>query len=129
MPRVSITAAKLRENARVTVEGVVTVDRLLLDATGRRTIVEDSSGAIELYLEAPDAAIGAGVRVRATGTVGRAWGAPRLRVEAIRVLGRATPTARDLRAAPSAATEWRLVRVRGTVAEVHRTGDSGPRSS
>ena len=85
--------------------------------------MEDDSGAIEIYLDAEDASIRAGVRVRATGTVGRAWGAPRLRVEAIRVLDRRTPVAHDLRVAPGAATEWRLVRVRGTIAEVHRSGD------
>ncbi len=122
-PLLSIAAARLRESKRVTVEGTVTVDRSLLDSSGRRTVIEDRSGAIELYLDGEDTAIRAGARVRATGVVGRAWGAPRLRVDAIRVLGRRTPVAHDLRVAPGAATEWRLVRVRGTIAEVHRSGD------
>jgi hypothetical protein len=123
VPLLSIAAARLREGKRVTVEGTVTADRSLLDTSGRRTIVEDASGAIELYLDAEAPSIRAGVRVRATGTVGRAWGAPRLRAEAIRVLGRRTPVAHDLRVAPGAATEWRLVRVKGTIAMVHRSGD------
>ncbi|HYO42525.1 MAG TPA: OB-fold nucleic acid binding domain-containing protein [Candidatus Limnocylindrales bacterium] len=123
VPLLAIAAARLREGKRVTIEGTVTVDRSLLDASGRRTVVEDASGAIELYLDAKDTAISAGARVRATGVVGRAWGAPRLRVDAIRVLGRRTPVAHDLRVAPGAATEWRLVRVRGTIAEVNRSGD------
>jgi hypothetical protein len=122
-PLLTIAAARLREGKRVTVEGTVTADRSLLDTSGRRTIVEDASGAIELYLDGADATIRAGVRVRATGVVGRAWGAPRLRVDAIRVLGTRTPVAHDLRVAPGAATEWRLVRVRGTLAEVHHSGD------
>jgi hypothetical protein len=63
------------------------------------------------------------VRVRASGVVGRAWGAPRLRVDALRVVGRREPTVLDLRTAPGAATEWRLVRIRGTVTDVHRSGD------
>lgn len=123
VPLVTVAAARLREGKRVTVEGTVTVDRSLLDTSGRRAIVEDGSGAIELYLSGEDSSIRAGVRVRATGVVGRAWGAPRLKVDAIRVLGRRTPVAHDLRVTPGAATEWCLVRVRGTIAEVHRSGD------
>ena len=122
-PLVTVVTALLREGRKVTVEGTVTVDRTLLDASGRRAIVEDGTGAIELYLPEADASIRAGVRVRATGEVGRAWGAPRLRVEAIRVIGRRAPAVRDLRVAPTAATEWRLVRVRGTIEEVRRSGD------
>jgi hypothetical protein len=122
-PRVSIAAARLRDGSKVTIEGIVTVDRTLLDASGRRAVVEDASGAIELYLPEPDAAVAAGVRLRATGTVGRAWNAPRLRVDAVRVLGRATAEPRSLRVPPTVANEWRLVRVRGTLADVHKDGD------
>jgi len=39
------------------------------------------------------------------------------------VLGSRTPTAHALSVAPGAATEWRLVRVRGTIEDVHRSGD------
>ncbi len=122
-PLLSIAVARVREGRAVTVEGVVTVNRDLLDGSGRRTVLEDATGAIELYLAAPDASVKAGVRVRATGIVARAWGAPRLRVTAQRVLGSRTPVAHALDVAPGAATEWRLVRVRGTIAELHRSGD------
>ncbi len=122
-PRVTIALARGREGKRVTIEGTVTVATTLLDATGRRTIVEDGTAAIELYLARADASIRPGVRVRASGVVGRAWGAPRLRVDALRVVGRREPSVLDLRTAPGAATEWRLVRIRGTVADVHRSGD------
>ena len=119
----TIALARGREGKRVTIEGTVTVATTLLDATGRRTVVEDGTAAIELYLARADASIRPGVRVRASGVVGRAWGAPRLRVDAVRVVGRREPSVLDLRAAPGAATEWRLVRIRGTVADVHRSGD------
>jgi hypothetical protein len=120
---IAIAAARQRDGARVTVEGVLTIDRTLLDASGRRTIVEDASAAIEVYLASPDAAIHAGLRVRVTGTVGQAYGAPRLRADDLQVLGTAKPVVRDLGRAPSAADEWRLVRVSGTITDVHRLGD------
>ena len=123
VPGLSIAVARQREGKRVTVEGTVTVATTLLDASGRRTIVEDGTAAIELYLARADTTVRTGVRVRATGVVGRAWGAPRLRVEAIRVLGPREPVVHELRVAPAAGTEWRLVRVVGTLAEVHRSGD------
>jgi hypothetical protein len=120
---VAIAAARQRDGDRVTVEGVLTIDRTLLDASERRTIVEDASGAIELYLASPDAALHAGIRVRVTGTVGQAYGAPRLRADDVRVLGTAKPVVRDLRKVPSASDEWRLVRVSGAIIDVHRLGD------
>ncbi len=120
---VPIARAIAREGDQVTIEGTVTTDRTLLDASGRRAVVEDGTAAIELYLASAEPSIRAGVRVRASGTVGRAWGAPRLRVDAIRVLGQRTPSAHELRKAPDEGREWRLVRVQGTVEEVHRSGD------
>jgi hypothetical protein len=123
IPIVPIGRARSRDGQRVTVEGTITVDRSLLDASGRRTIVEDGTGAIELYLPAADPAIRAGVRARVSGTVGTAWGAPRLRVEAIRVIGRRDPVIHALRGVPGPAVEWELVRVTGTVDAVHRSGD------
>ncbi len=118
-----IAAARLREGAAVTVVGVLTVDRDLLDASGRRTVVQDATGAIEVYLAQPDARLGAGRRVRVRGTVGRAYGAPRLRADTVEVLGSGQATIRDLRRAPGAADEWRLVRVSGTVSDVRRLGE------
>ncbi len=117
-----IATARIRDGATVTVEGVVTVNRSLLDATGRLAVIEDGTGAIELYLAAPDSTVRLGARLRVTGEIGRAWGAPRLRASQLYVLGSAVPVVLDLSAAPSAATEWRLVRLSGTVTSVHRTG-------
>jgi uncharacterized protein YdeI (BOF family) len=122
-PHLSIAAAKVREGATVTIEGTVTTGGTLLDASGRRVIIEDGSGAIELYLEEPAAAIRPGVRVRATGEIGRAWGAPRLRVSALKALGTRAPLVHSLSVAPGAATEWRLVRVHGMVTDVRKDGD------
>jgi hypothetical protein len=119
----SIASARSRDGETVTVEGLLTVERTLLDASGRRTIVEDSTGAIEAYLPAADGRLRLGTRVRLTGVVGKAWGAPRLKVADVRVLGAGTPTAHALEGSPTAATEWRLVRVTGTIADVHRSGD------
>ena len=64
-----------------------------------------------------------GARVRVTGTVGEAWGAPRLRADEARVLGSRQPAVHGLKSAPTAAVEWRLVRVAGTIVEVHKSGD------
>ncbi len=117
-----IATARVRDGATVTVEGTVIASRSLLDASGRRTVLEDASAAIELYLAAPDAAVRPGVRLRVTGVIGRAWGAPRLRASSVTVLGTATPRVIDLRVAPGPATEWHLARLSGTISSIHRTG-------
>jgi hypothetical protein len=118
-----IATARVKDGATVTVIGTVTAPTTLLDASGRRAVIEDGTAAIELYLAAPNTAVRVGARLRVTGTVGRAWGAPRLHADVITVLGTATPSVLDLRVAPGAATEWRLVKVSGTVKSVHKTGD------
>jgi hypothetical protein len=107
----------------VTVEGVLTVNRTLLDSSGRRTIVEDASGAIEVYLPSADGAFRTGEQVRVIGTVGRAWNAPRLKAEDVSVIGARQPAVHVLHGKPSAATEWSLVRVSGTIVDVRRSGD------
>ena len=122
-PLMSVRAALVHAGQRVTVEGTLTVGTSLLDASGRRTILEDTTAAIEVYLAAPDAAMRLGTRVRVTGTVGEAWGAPRLRADETRVLGSRQPAVHGLKSAPTAAVEWRLVRVAGTIVEVHKSGD------
>ena len=120
---ISVRTALLRDGQRVTVEGTVTAGTDLLDSSRRRTIVEDGTAAIEVYLAAPDATLKPGTRVRVTGSVGQAWGAPRLRADEIRVVGSRRPSVRVIRSAPTAALEWRLVKVSGSIAEVHRNGD------
>jgi len=120
---VSIATARARDGKTVTIEGVLTTSRSLLDASGRRAIVEDRSGAIEAYLPEADGRLKLGTRVRLTGTVGKAWGAPRLKVTDSRVLGSATPSPMTLRGSPTAAVEWRLVRATGTIANLKKSGD------
>ena len=119
----SIATAKARDGRTVTIEGVLTTSRTLLDASGRRAIVEDRSGAIEAYLPEADGRLKLGTRVRLTGTVGKAWGAPRLKITDVRVLGSASPSPTTLRGTPTAAVEWRLVRATGTIANVKKSGD------
>ncbi|TMF36232.1 MAG: hypothetical protein E6I26_08510, partial [Chloroflexi bacterium] len=58
-----------------------------------------------------------------TGDVGRAYGAPRIKASQIARLGRGSVGVLELRTAPMASHEWRLVRVRGDVVDVHRSGD------
>ncbi len=122
MPVLSIAAASLREGERVTVDGVLTIGVTLLDRSSRRTIVEDATGAIEIYLAAPGGGLHAGVRVRVTGLVGRAYGAPRLHAEEVVVLGITRPIPKTLRSLPGVADEWRLVLVSGTIVDLHRLG-------
>ena len=119
----SIAWAILAGSGTVTVEGSVTVRASLLDATNRRLIVQDTSAAIEVLLPGSTGAPPVGSRVRVTGEVGRAYGAPRIKSTSISGLGTLRAQPLDLRVAPGAAHEWRLVRVRGDVVEVHRSGD------
>jgi hypothetical protein len=64
-----------------------------------------------------------GARIRATGTIGRAYDAPRLRATAIAVLAvGARPLPLALTSQPTAAHEWRLVAVTGAIADVHKLG-------
>ena len=72
----SVRSALLHQGQPVTVEGVLTVNTTLLDASGRRTILEDGTAAIEVYLDGPDSSMRLGARVRVTGTVGAAGGRP-----------------------------------------------------
>ncbi len=65
-----------------------------------------------------------GARIRVEGTIGRAYDAPRVKAERILVVAvGARPLAIDLKRSPTAAHEWRLVRISGTVAEVKKLGD------
>jgi hypothetical protein len=122
--QISIARALLTHDRTVTVEGRVTAPATLLDATGRRVVVEDATAAIEVLLPTGAAGPAIGRRLALDGTVVRAYGAPRLRATAVRVVGSAaTPAVTSLRGAPTTANEWRLVRVSGTVTDVHRLGD------
>ncbi len=123
-PAVSIAHALTMQGRAVTVVGVVTTPARLLDATGRRIVIQDASGAIEVRTPAGVTTPNPGRRIRVTGEVVRAYDAPRIKATAIADLGPAAiPAPRSLSGGPSVAVEWQLVRVAGTVVDVHKLGD------
>ena len=96
----------------------------LLDATGRRIVVQDATGAIEVLLPKDVPAPGVGTRIRAIGRVGLAYGAPRLRAGSVERLGSArVPAPLRIRGPLGAAHTWRLVAVSGRVEDVRKLGD------
>jgi outer membrane biosynthesis protein TonB len=121
---IAIAEAIRRGEGTVTVEGLVTTAPTLLDATGRRIVIEDRSAGLEVLLSTDTKAPAVGARIRVAGTIGRAYDAPRLKAASVTVTAvGARPLPLDLRAAPTAAHEWRLVRVSGTIADVRKLGD------
>jgi lamin tail-like protein len=123
-PVLSIARALLLDDRDVTVEGVVTVGAALLDSSGRRIVIQDASAAVEVLVPSGSAAPAAGSRLRVSGEMGRAYGAPRLRADEVRKLGRgAMPAPIILRRSPTAAHEWRLARATGIVTTIERSGD------
>ena len=120
---VPIARAVAARGARVRVVGAVTVGPELLDAGGRRIVIEDPSGAVEVLLPADGSRVKAGDRLEVSGTITRAYGAPRLRATAVEPrAGGPSVAPLDLLGAPGVAQEWRLVRLRGTVVTVRRLG-------
>jgi hypothetical protein len=121
---ISIAEAIRARTGVVKVEGAVIAGAALLDATGRRIVVQDSSAAVEVLLASGSNAPRVGTRLRITGEIGRAYGAPRIRATLATTIGAGADVAPlELRVAPGTAHEWRLVRVRGDVVEVHKLGD------
>jgi hypothetical protein len=123
-PLVSIADAIRRGSGTVRIEGIVTTGPDLLDTSGRRIVVQDTSAGIEILLPTNGSAPRPGSRIRAAGSVGKAYDAPRLKASAVTVVstgGHSSPI--DLDRAPTAAHEWRLVRIRGVVADVKKLGD------
>jgi hypothetical protein len=109
---------------KVVVEGVVTAPGTLLDASGRRIVIQDASGAIEVLLPAGTSAPRVGTKLRVEGIVGRAYGAPRLRASAIGAIGSASPAEpRALRASPGEGDEWSLVVVTGRIESLRKLGE------
>jgi hypothetical protein len=119
----TIAAAIAAGSGDVTITGGVTAPAALLDSTHRRIVVQDGTAAIEVLLPASATPPAVGRRVRITGEVGKAYGAPRIRATEVSVLGADPIAPVELRARPTAAHEWRLVKVRGDIVEVHRSGD------
>ncbi len=118
-----IAAARTAGDETVTVEGVITAGPSLLDGSGRRVVVEDATAAVELLL--PQAVSwSVGDRVRATGTMGIAYGAPRLRASTAVALGPGSPPVPfEVDRPLGDPDEWRLGRARGVIVDVQRLGD------
>ena len=121
---VSIAAASRLDGVAVTVAGVITGGSGLLDSDGRLIVIEDPSGGIEVLLPADVVAPPAGARIRVAGTIGRAYGAPRIHATTVEVVGaHADVTPASLSGLPGQQQEWRLVRIAGTVTKTTRLGD------
>ncbi len=121
-PLVAIASA-LRSSGIVCVAGTVTVPATLLDASGRRIVIQDATAAIEVLLPSDAAAPAPGDRVRVAGTIGRAYGAPRIAATSLERTGHAAIAPEALSGAPTEALEWRIVRFDGKIAERRRMGD------
>jgi hypothetical protein len=120
----SIARALRITDRDVSIDAVVTTPATLLDSTGRRIVVQDGSGAVEVLLPTDGAAPTVGARIHATGRIGVAYDAPRLRADALAVTGEGpTPAALVLHGQPGIAHEWRLVSVSGRVDTVRKLGD------
>ncbi len=123
-PMATIAAALRLGPGSVTVEGTVTVSSTLLDASGRRSVVQDATGAVEFLVPRDTSAPRPGDRVRVVGTLGRAYGAPRITAATLVMIGHgAEPIPLALAGTPAASLEWRLVSVEGAVTDQRRLGD------
>jgi hypothetical protein len=117
-------ALAVPDGTRVTIELTVTAGASLLDASGRRIVGQDRSGAIEILLPTGTEPPAAGTRLRITGTTGLAWGAPRIAASEVAKLGEgASIQPLTLRRAPAERDEWLLVRISGEVTKVTRIGE------
>ena len=124
-PSIVTIASALRVGDRdVAIEGVVTASTSLLDAIGRRIVAQDSTGAIEVLLPKETGAPGIGARIRAIGTVGTAYGAPRLRATSVERRGSAAvPTPLRIAGPLTSAHTWQLVAISGRVDSVRKRGE------
>ena len=88
-PSASMSIAKALHitDRTVAIEAIVTAPATLLDATGRRIVVQDSSAAVEILLPTGTPAPAVGSKIRAEGRIGVAYGAPRLRADKLVVTG------------------------------------------
>jgi uncharacterized protein YdeI (BOF family) len=117
-------ALALADGKQVTIEATVTAGVALLDSSGRRIVVQDGSGAIEVFLASGSPAPAVGTRLRVGGVMGHAWGAPRIVASSVSAIAGGTAiTAAALTRAPGERDEWQLVRLSGTVLKVERLGD------
>ncbi len=112
---------------------MATTTTRFFDASGRLLVIQDATAAIQVRLPVAGTAAAAGLAghvpgvgsaLRISGTVGRAYGAPRLTVASVAWLGSVTPPMPlRISTAPGASLEWRLVQVNGRLDTVHKLGD------
>jgi lamin tail-like protein len=118
------TVLAFADGTPATIEATVSAETSLLDSSGRRIVVQDASGAIEVLLPGGTSGPRIGSMVRIAGVKGRAWGAPRLAASSVSALeGSAAIQPQSLGRAPAERDEWLLVRISGTVRSVQRLGD------
>ena len=86
-PSLVTIRAALLDGGRVRIAGTVTIPATLLDSTGRRIVVQDRTGAVEVLLPTDSAAPQPGERIEVTGTLGTAYGAPRIAASEVTVTG------------------------------------------
>ncbi len=121
---ISIAQALRQPDRPLAIEATVTAGASLLDASGRRIVVQDATGAIEILLPTGSSRPAVGARFRFEGKVGTAYGSPRLRATDVDRLAAGPPiSALRLFAAPTASHLWRLVTVTGRIDDVHKLGD------
>jgi hypothetical protein len=121
--RTSIATA-LRSRGIVSVAGTVTVASTLLDASGRRTVIQDASAAVEVFLPKDAAPPPVGARVAVGGVMGVAYGAPRLSATSVQRLGAGeAPAPRLVTGVIDPGLVWRLVTAEGVVTARQRLGD------
>jgi hypothetical protein len=119
-----IAAARRVTDRAVAIEAIVTAPATLLDSTGRRIVVQDNSGAIEVLIPTGTVAPPVGSRVHLEGRIGVAYGAPRLKADRLDTAGSGPiPAALVLHGPPGEANEWRLATISGRVDSVHKLGD------
>ncbi|HMA47840.1 MAG TPA: hypothetical protein VKP11_11715, partial [Frankiaceae bacterium] len=117
-------ALALPDGTAVTIEAAVTAGVTLLDSSGRRVVVDDASGAVEVYLPAGTAGPAVGTRLRVTGVTGHAWSAPRIAATLVTTIaGGASTGPTTFNRAPGERDEWQLVRISGSIVKVERLGD------
>ena len=123
---VTILRARQAVGTTVTIDGTVTTAPGLLDADGRRVIVEDATGGILVRLPAGSPTVGVGDRVRLRGKVGTFEHTPQVAAsDAPVVVARVEPRSpRLLTRTPARADDCRLVRITGTVVSIRRYGQS-----
>jgi hypothetical protein len=122
---ISIAAALAKaDGASVVVEATVTAGTALLDSSGRRIVVQDGTGAVEVLLPVGSAGPAVGSVIRVTGAMAHAWGARRLRAATVEDRHAMIQIQPATHASPlGQADEWRLVRISGTITKVERFGD------